>query len=91
MNGTNDDLSRRQRAKLKEQTRDVQLALGHEATRRLLRRLIDVTGVFDPESDAGERRIGLWIIAEINQADPHAFPKLLQEAANEQIGADHAD
>lgn len=91
MNETTDDLSRRQRAKLKEQQRDVQLALTHPATRRLLRRVIDISGVFNPNGDEGERRVGLWIIAEINNADPHAFAKLLHDAANEKIGADHAD
>lgn len=85
------DLSRRQKAKLKEQHRDMQLAMGHGPTRKLVRRLLDVSGVFDPDSDPGARRIGLWLIAEMNRANPHTFPQLLQEAANEQLGETDAD
>lgn len=85
------DLSRRQKAKLKEQNRDLQLALAHAPTRKLVRRILDVSGVFDPSSDPGARNIGLWLIAELNRMNPHTFPQLLQEAANEHVGETHED
>lgn len=81
-----ENLSRREKAKLREQTQELQAALRHEPTRRFLRRLIDVTGVFVPDSPNDARAIGLWVIAEMNEADPHAFPRMLQDAANAKVG-----
>lgn len=85
MTETDDTISRRQRTKLKEQTREVNAAMSHEPTRRLIRRVIDMSGVFDPTS-GDERKVGLWLIAELNRANPHTFPRLLQEAANDTVG-----
>lgn len=86
-----DELSRRQKAKLKDQQREFRAVLAHEPSRRFLRRLIDVAGVFNPTAELGQRQIGLWVIEEINRADPHAFGRLLTEAANETRGDNDAD
>jgi hypothetical protein len=71
---------------MNEQRREVQAMLAHEPSRRFVRRLLDAAGLFDPTADAGARGIALWVIAELNAADKHAFPSLLTEAANETVG-----
>lgn len=83
------DLSRSQKRRLKEQRREVNAVLEHEPSRRFLRRMIDVAGVFEPGSqELAARDIGLWVIAELNAASPHAFPRLMMEAANEQTAGE---
>lgn len=74
------DLSRAQKRQLREQKRDVQEMLQSIPARRFLRRMIDVSGVFRDDADPGMRRMGLWLIAEINNADRRAFPQMMMEA-----------
>lgn len=83
-----EQLSRSQKAALKEQRQDFQLALGHEPTRKLLRRLLTTCGLFDrnPEGDKyleGRRSVAMDLISEMTEIDVHAFPRLMQEGANE--------
>lgn len=75
--------------KRKEQLADLSEILDHPAGRRVLRRILDRTGplrqTFDIENErlssmrAGERNIGLWIIAELIEARPTAVGGLLFE------------
>lgn len=82
------DMSRREKKALRDQRSDLQGALGHEGSRRVIRRLLDVAGLFtgyEGEFERGKRSVALWLVSEINGVDPHAFPKLLQEAVNDRV------
>lgn len=69
--------------------RDLGSMLDTIAGRRVLRRLLERTGplrqTFDPESErmssmrAGERNVGLWLLAELAAARPDAIGGLIAE------------
>jgi hypothetical protein len=68
---------------------DMLTALGLPETRRLLMRIMaqsNILGLSYAAGDAlatahneGLRRVGLWLKAEIDQADPEAFARMLAE------------
>lgn len=86
-------LSRSQTKALKAQRDALELAMEHGPTRRFMRSLLDACGVFAPNTSVGpegvflegQRSVGLSIMAEMNEIDPHMLPKLLQDGANELI------
>ena len=84
------ELSRREKKALKDAQADLAAAVEVPAVRRLLRRLLDVSGVFEPAGDnterhEGRRSVGLWLIRELTEVDVHAFPQMMQEAANDAV------
>lgn len=67
---------------------DLATVLATDSGRRFIRRLLAETGVFTPVStmeEAAVQRVGLALIAEMNALAPTIFPRLMMDAANEQV------
>lgn len=67
---------------------DLRWLLGHPQGRRILNRLLERTGVFRTSFNhsgsvmafsEGRREVGLWITAEMSEASPDGFVKVLTE------------
>ena len=76
------------------------VALGHEPTRKLLRWVLDQTGMFGTaytgDSAAtfyreGRRDVGLEIVAMVNQIDPYEFVRLMKEGVDDLVIARNAE
>jgi hypothetical protein len=89
---TNQIASRKKRFKLNQEREldELRELLKTSGGRWFLRRLLERCGLFkttsgyDPYKMAiasGERDVGLWIIKEINEANPDAYLSLVREAS----------
>lgn len=67
---------------------DLRWLLGHPQGRRILNRILECTGVFRTSFNhsgsvmafnEGRRGVGLWVIAELSDASPDGFMKVLTE------------
>ena len=84
-------LSRAQKRRIQQRRRDVVAALQHEPTKRLLRIVFEMTGIYassvpQPDSllmQAGRRNVGLELMALLNDADPFAYVALCAQAVKE--------
>lgn len=89
------DLSRRQRQHFNQLAADMDTVLKTASGQRVMRWLIDRSGVFlsnqSPEYDAGRRELGLEMIRAMDASDPYAFVRLMQEGAREQMELRVAD
>jgi len=81
------DLSRRQRQQYNQIAADMEQVLRTGEGQRIMRWLIDRSGVFlssqSAEFDAGRRELGLELIRAMDASDPYAFVRLMQEGARE--------
>lgn len=81
------DLSRRQRKQFNQLASDMSAVLETGQGRRVMRWLLDRSGVFmsnqSTEFDPGRREMGLELIKAMDAADPFAFVRLMQEGARE--------
>lgn len=93
-------LSRRKKAALARRKSDLQAALAHPPTRRLLATIFDMTGVYAAAAygDAlqmarsqGRRDVGLDLRGLIDSADPLAFVAIEAEAVNARIEAEASE
>ena len=66
---------------------DLRFLLGHPQGRRVLRRIIEKTGIYRSSFhtngsvttfNEGRRDIGLWVLAELSAASPDGFHKILE-------------
>lgn len=75
------------------------VALSNEPTRKLLRWVLDQTGMFDTTFTGdsatfyreGRRDIGLEIVAMLNQIDPYEFVRLMKEGVDDLVIARNAE
>lgn len=84
--------AQRAEEKRKSELRDLGSILDTQAGRRIFRRIIERTGplrqTFDPQSErlsslrAGERNVGLWLLAELTEARPDAIGGLIADVQN---------
>lgn len=84
-------LSRRERAALQRQADDLATVLATNEGRRLIRGLLEQTGVFSPVrnmEEAAVRNIGLSLIERMDALAPTVFPRLMMDAANERVRTD---
>lgn len=67
---------------------DLRWLLGHPQGRRILNRILERTGVFRTSFNhsgsvmafnEGRREVGLWVTAELSDASPDGFIKVLTE------------
>ncbi len=67
---------------------DLRWMLGHPQGRRILNRILERTGVFRTSFNhsgsvmafnEGRREVGLWVTAELSDASPDGFMKVLTE------------
>lgn len=67
---------------------DLRWLLGHPQGRRILNRMLERTGVFRTSFNhsgsvmafnEGRREVGLWVTAELSEASPDGFMKVLLE------------
>lgn len=67
---------------------DLRWLLGHPQGRRILNRILERTGVFRTSFNhsgsvmafnEGRREVGLWVTAELSDASPDGFMKVLTE------------
>lgn len=67
---------------------DLRWLLGHPQGRRILNRILERTGVFRTSFNhsgsvmafnEGRREVGLWVTAELSDASPEGFMKVLTE------------
>ena len=85
------DASRTARQARNDLIKAAQAALAHDPTRKLLRWVLDQTGLFDPAFtgnsstfyNEGKRDVGLNIIALLNEIDPYEFVRLMKEGADD--------
>ena len=97
---SNTALSRRKKAALARRKSDLQAALAHPPTRRLLATIFDMAGVYAPAAygDAlsmarsqGRRDVGLDLRGLIDSADPLAFVAIEAEAVTARIEAEASE
>lgn len=79
----------RERDRRKEELADLRLVLAQPGGRRVLWRLLERCGVFSPTFDPdagraafleGHRNVGLWVLADIQEAAPDAFLAMIAES-----------
>jgi len=73
----------------KDELHDIGVMLDSQAGRRVMRRILERTGplrqTFDADSErvsslrAGERNVGLWLLAELTEARPESIGGLIAE------------
>lgn len=89
MNENVEHLSRRQRAQVFQQENaqrhDLTTVMNTPEGRNVLRRIIDMSGVFEKDAHPERRGVGLALIAELTAINPHIFPKMMMEGANELV------
>ena len=85
--------ARTERTEAEQAKADLRFVLASPQGRRVLWRMLGRTHLFesgwspDPAAvhfAAGERNVGLWLMHEINHADPTAFIGMMQDAATQE-------
>lgn len=88
--------TRRKRAALARRKQDIEAALKHAPTRRLLATIFDMTGIYAPAAfgdavemarSCGRRDVGLDLRGLIDSADPLAFVAIEAEAVGRRTEA----
>jgi hypothetical protein len=85
-----EELSRRMRQEINDQKTTWEKALAHGPTRKVLRSILDACGVYEPETPADRRAVGLELIRAISEVDPHGYVRLMTEAVNEKVAMEAA-
>lgn len=75
------------RRKLKDQDKDFASVMGTEAGRRVMWRLLEITGLYKSSYaldasihfNEGQRNIGLQLLADMNRVCPEKYLEMIQE------------
>jgi hypothetical protein len=78
-------MSRRQRQARNALLDELGAALRHGPTRKVFRALLDMCGVYDPQTPADRRAVGLEFIHMMGQVGEHEYVNLMKEAADELV------
>lgn len=79
------DMSRRQRKARNAVIDEFAAALRHGPTRKTMRVILDMCGVYDPNTPPDRRAVGLELIAMMGEVGEHEYVNLMREAADELV------